>query len=659
MENPASPFALTVDFQAREYLQAVQAANQRLLPPRRGWVIFVIALVVGTLAGALLSPWGQDLGPLAPLGLLVSSVAAIWLSQLWQRRALYRRLIATQAPAYRLTLDESGIHTESERGQTCLHWSALEAIDTLPSGLHLHFRGFQVLWVPARVFASTEDYEAFRAMLASHSGQTLNALAPPPGEVLSASSPTAPLADWCSNVLAGFGFLFFRVKASQRLRPSVNHYLALACSVFALDLFADWLRVDGPALFNWDGLAGALLVFTTLLATAWASARAEGLPDAAPRVIRGAVALLATWLALGVFATGLAVLEHYEIIPAANTTVSSMLLSWVVLLWGIAALVVALVRSLDLLPESRVGAGLSVIGLFVLPFFLIAGQSQLWTQDYRNDGETAAMRERWEAPAREAVLYAQPELLAAAIDQLAPGQPGVPEVFLLALAGHGSQDVFKREVEAVQAQFAQHFGTASRTLALINNPETVEDTPIATVTALKQSLRAIGERMNRDEDVLVLFMTSHGSSDYKFDLSLYPYRLNDLTPEVLRAAIEEAGIRYRVVVVSACYSGGFIKPLAAPEALVITAARADRNSHGCSHEADRTFFGRAYFDEALQETRSFRRAFDAAIVKIDEREKAEKLTPSEPQIAEGKNISAILAHLEDYWRRQLPGAKQP
>ncbi|TVO67595.1 hypothetical protein FHP89_10135 [Denitromonas ohlonensis] len=36
-----------------------------------------------------------------------------------------------------------------------------------------------------------------------------------------------------------------------------------------------------------------------------------------------------------------------------------------------------------------------------------------------------------------------------------------------------------------------------------------------------------------------------------------------------------------------------MSPLAEPNTLVVTASRADRNSHGCSHSADWTFFGRA------------------------------------------------------------------
>lgn len=653
MDTPDdSPRPLTVDFQAREYLHAVQSANQRLLAPRRAWAVFVSALAVGAGFGLLMTPWGQAWAgsPFGIPALVVLVVAAIMGLQLLQRRALYRRLIATQPASYTLELTPEGIETRSERGHTCLRWSALEAIEVQAQGLHLHFRGFQVLWVPARLFADPVDYQGFIARVQAASGKTTS-LPPPPS---SAAEAATPLAGWLANLGAGFALLAFRREAVGHLHASAGQFVALAATTFALDLFAGWARIDGPALFNWMGIPAALLTFTTLLLAAWATARAEGIPDISPRVLRGAVALLAPWTALALVATALTLLD---LLPDASSGATGTLLIWGLLLWAFLAMMVALARGLDLLPESRVGAGLAVIGLFAVPMLLTSQLAQLWVEDYRQDDDSAALRERWEAPAREAVLYAQPELLAENIAALQPSRPGVPDVYLLALAGHGSQDVFKREVEAVEAQFARDFGTDGRSLALINNPATVEERPMATVTALKQALKAIGQRMNKDEDVLFLFLTSHGSQDHKFDLSLYPYRLNDLTPEVLQSAIAEAGIGYRVVVVSACYSGGFIKALAAPEALVMTAARPDRNSHGCSHEADRTFFGRAYFDEALQETRSFRRAFDTALPRIAEREKAGQHTPSEPQIAEGERIAPILQALETYWNRHA--ATQP
>ena len=99
-----------------------------------------------------------------------------------------------------------------------------------------------------------------------------------------------------------------------------------------------------------------------------------------------------------------------------------------------------------------------------------------------------------------------------------------------------------------------------------------------------------------------------------------------------------------MLVISACYSGGFIPKLQDDKTLIITAARADRVSFGCSEENDFTYFGRALFAEALQQTDDLQRAFKLAQASVAEREKADEFEPSEPQIWPAK---AVLAQ----WRK--------
>jgi len=98
--------------------------------------------------------------------------------------------------------------------------------------------------------------------------------------------------------------------------------------------------------------------------------------------------------------------------------------------------------------------------------------------------------------------------------------------------------------------------------------------------------------------------------------------------------------------VSACYSGGFVDALKDENSLVITASAADHNSFGCSNEADFTYFGKAYFDEALRETYSVIEAFERAKPKIAAREKEQDYEGSEPQIFIGESIRRPLAALE-------------
>src|SRR5207344_2149888 len=114
------------------------------------------------------------------------------------------------------------------------------------------------------------------------------------------------------------------------------------------------------------------------------------------------------------------------------------------------------------------------------------------------------------------------------------------------------------------------------------------------------TLARVAEVMDPDEDILFLFLTSHGSKDHHFTLEFGRMAFKTLDPPTLRRLLDESGIKRRVIVVSACYSGGFIDALKDDNSLVITAAAADRSSFGCSDKADFTYFGKAYFDEALR-----------------------------------------------------------
>ena len=68
-----------------------------------------------------------------------------------------------------------------------------------------------------------------------------------------------------------------------------------------------------------------------------------------------------------------------------------------------------------------------------------------------------------------------------------------------------------------------------------------------------------------------------------------------------------------------------------PNTLVITAARADRVSFGCSEEGDFTYFGRALFAETLQQTRDIVETFTQAQARVAEREQADHYQALEPQ----------------------------
>jgi len=98
--------------------------------------------------------------------------------------------------------------------------------------------------------------------------------------------------------------------------------------------------------------------------------------------------------------------------------------------------------------------------------------------------------------------------------------------------------------------------------------------------------------------------------------------------------------------VSACYSGGYVEPLRDANTMVITAAAPDRTSFGCEPGRDFTYFGQAFFRDALAKTRSFTKAFDLAKDIVMQQETSEKLTPSMPQIWVGGAIAERLRTMD-------------
>jgi Peptidase C13 family len=246
----------------------------------------------------------------------------------------------------------------------------------------------------------------------------------------------------------------------------------------------------------------------------------------------------------------------------------------------------------------------------------------------------------------ETIYYSQNPLLERLRDDLVEGKEGTPELFFIGFAGDADEDVFMNEAMAAQNIMNNYFDAYGRSLILINNRNTVDNFPLANGHNLKQSIKQIAKLMNRDEDILFLFLTSHGSEDHTLSANFPPFKLNNINATTIKQALDDAEIKWRIIIISACYSGGFIEPLAGPATLLITAASADRNSFGCGHDGKYTYFGDAYFENGLKQTRSFIAAFEQAFEIIRAKEEKEDFKNSEPQISVGVEIKNKLSFFE-------------
>ncbi|GFO55502.1 hypothetical protein GMSM_25090 [Geomonas sp. Red276] len=296
--------------------------------------------------------------------------------------------------------------------------------------------------------------------------------------------------------------------------------------------------------------------------------------------------------------------------------------------------------------------------LAVLLLFLVLVVPPLWYYP-RPDLWVSASEgsESGELSLTEDVLAAQDHLLDEELDALVPVPRGTPALYFVGFAGDASQDVFLKEILATDRLFDQRFGTEGRSVVLANNPQTAASLPFATGVNLERTLERIGRLMDRDNDVLFLYLTSHGTQDHLLTVNNRPLELNDLSPERLRRALKKSGIRWKVVVVSACFSGGFIEPLKDDDSVIITAADATHESFGCGYGEDFTWFGKAYVDEALRKTFSFTNAFETARGTIHQWEEEQGETPSNPQMWVGKEIAPKLDALEKTFKTSPPATR--
>lgn len=451
------------------------------------------------------------------------------------------------------------------------------------------------------------------------------------------------------NLRAGLrAALLLRVGA-HRLSSSPGQLIALVVAGILVQGVSAALVAGGEGGFNFDALPRALVYVPLLLFAVWVISRRRG-----ARRFRLDVAILFCSVSLIVDVA-------FELLDALDEAgwpwlgamidpeVWSERLWYAFYIWWLLAVLVGVASLLDGHFIARLGRAAALLAIVALPAWFMPNVP-LW--------QTEAVAVADETPStvsREDVFYAQPALLDDALERLESERPGTPDIYFVGVAGFAAEDVFMKELDVVGALFRERFDTANRMIALVNNPRTVSDIPLATVTGLQRVLEEIGGIVNVEEDMVFLYLTSHGSEDHRVAMQFAPLQLRDIEPKLLRKMLDDSGIKWRIIVISACFSGGFIEALQDDHTLVITASDADHESFGCGSESDFTYFGRAYFDQALRTTTSFTDAFVRAKASIANLERSQQLTPSNPQMSVGAKIEAKLREVDERLSKQPKG----
>lgn len=435
------------------------------------------------------------------------------------------------------------------------------------------------------------------------------------------------------NLLAGSRLALFLPVDYDEFRFRPVEILLLLVANFVVNAAAElifWWPVSGVEpwgltafLANWSVsilalYAGVLLIF-----------RGIRFPELLLMTLAGLPVTTLAWVPI------MLLQPWYELAAATRWVLIGLYTIWIVAL---------IMRAAARLDGERVRHGF-------VPAILYAAAAlgaTIWPGDYPIFRKDVAYREETETYARmdiESLYYAQPAMMADALETLRPGIPGRTELFAVIAAYYPNEGVFLREAEAVTSILADRFDAGGRIVTLANSSRDPRRYPMANRHNLGTALNAIAAQIDNGEDVLLVYITSHGSREL-ISAGYWEAATPPLSGEDLALLLDGSGIENVVAVIGACKSGSFLPLLEREDRLVITASAADRNSFGCADDNEWTYFGEAFFGSALRETADLNVAFERAVEIVSSWETEAGHDPSLPQRAAGARIAPRLRALD-------------
>jgi hypothetical protein len=240
----------------------------------------------------------------------------------------------------------------------------------------------------------------------------------------------------------------------------------------------------------------------------------------------------------------------------------------------------------------------------------------------------------------------QPAEAARLANLMGDKRPGVQDVYMLSVSFWGDP-VFEREAVQAEEILRPHLGAEGRSIILSAGGQGQRTYPAASPGNFAAALGQIGATMDPNEDLFVLFITTHGQPDGVAAIREHNRMFAGLRPAHLSMMLTQANIQNRVVIISACFAGAFIGPLMSDSTIIMAAAAPDRSSFGCQPQNNWTFFGDAYFNRSVREHGDMIGSFDRAKRLIAQWEREQNLSPaSNPQIYVGARAATMLRQAE-------------
>jgi hypothetical protein len=538
---------------------------------------------------------------------------------------------------------ESGITIQRSNTSAFFSWSVYKDVEIDRGYLFVWLDRLSAVMVPLRDMPSdmTADEAVNRIRtLADGAGAAGDASAAPDIVPASAAGGSVPVIDGPNALRRALGFLTLRARKSAVGAPSDWAIAGFTLGSLILWLLLDRLRYGRDAEFvPYDAPGFAWYMLPFLLAS-WLTTRLTQ-PRVEFRHILFLLVVTAPVLIGGAFLLGHNI--HGNLIIAV--AVALVVYAIVYLELGLRALA-------GKRQPRAVTAIIAMTLLFVSLNSALFEYPTLWSEPEPDTADSETQAEK-----AEDLLISQGPRIAAEVRRVAATEPGKTGVYFVGFAGVGRQKTFADEIKLAAQRIADRYDSAQRTVLLLNDRRDLDSHPLATVEGLKLALRDLAAKMDIDQDVLFLSLSSHGSDDAYLSVSNTAVSLRDLSGSDLAEALRGSGIKWKVIVISACYAGAFIDALRDDNTAIFTASAADRTSFGCSDDRDLTYFGEAFYRDALPKSATLQEAFDAAKADLAGREAREHIRASNPQEFIGPAIRKKLAEIDSTARCDT-GCKQ-
>lgn len=143
-----------------------------------------------------------------------------------------------------------------------------------------------------------------------------------------------------------------------------------------------------------------------------------------------------------------------------------------------------------------------------------------------------------------------------ALAKLPPQRPGVVDTYVLSVS-LWNEPVFENEAKEAANILARRYDAAERTvvLSLGKGAGIARTYPTFSPNNFNAALGRIGQLADPREDLVVVFITSHGAPDGLVVAREKGRIEGGIRAVNLRTSLQQAGIKTKLVLVSACFSG--------------------------------------------------------------------------------------------------------